>query len=368
MATVDGTPPEGSSTNGQIAATQRKFALLLASPALIGLTVFLILPFLLALGLTFTDQRLLSPNETEFVGLRNYSRLLSVTVLTQDPLEDGGKVVRTDSGAPRYQRVREITRHTPRYEGFRPLTAFHIGDTRVHILAKDPTFIRSLLNTFLFSFMVVPLQCALALGMALLVDQQVRGRNIFRTIYFAPVVVSMVVVSILWVMLYNKDVGLVNKAFSVISLGLFDPVDWLGNPVTALPAIAIMSAWQGAGFQMVVFLAGLQGISPTLYEAADVDGANSWQKFRHVTLPGLRNTIIFVVISTSIAAFGLFTQVDVMTSGGPGDSTSTVMYHAIRTGVREQDIAYGSTVSVIYFALITVIAITQKRLFASGDA
>ncbi|MEO1339453.1 MAG: sugar ABC transporter permease, partial [Myxococcota bacterium] len=139
-------------------------------------------------------------------------------------------------------------------------------------------------------------------------------------------------------------------------------VDWLGDERFALLAVVIMSAWQGAGFQMLIFLAGLQSIDPILYEAAKMDGANAWHRFRHVTWPGLHNTTIFVVISTTIAAFGLFTQIDVMTQGGPSDSTSTLIYHAVRTGFREQDVAYGSAVAVVFFCMVLAVTLVQRAL------
>ena len=129
-----------------------------------------------------------------------------------------------------------------------------------------------------------------------------------------------------------------------------------------------MSAWQGAGFQMLVFLAGLQSIPAEQYEAATLMGANAWQRFIHVTLPGLRNTIIFVLVSTTLLAFGLFTQVDVMTSGGPLDSTSTVVYHAVRTGFREQDIGYGSTITLVFFLVVLAVSLLQRVLVAKGAA
>ncbi|TPG20133.1 sugar ABC transporter permease [Sphingomonas koreensis] len=309
----------------------------------------------MAFALTFTNQRLISPEPGQFIGLRNYDRLLAVSYLIEPPIHTG-------DGAPRFGRARSITRHDPALRDYRPIGAFRIGADRVVIVAKDPAFLRALGNTFLFAVMVVPLQCLIALGLALLVNAGLRGQTIFRAIYFSPVVMSMVVVSIVWVFLFDKDLGLFNKLLSLASFGAAPKVDWLGDPATAMPAIAIMSAWQGAGFQMLIFLAGLQGISQELYDAATIDGASAWQRFRHVTLPGLRQTIAFVLIVTTIAALGLFTQVDVMTQGGPQAATATVMFHAIQRGVREEDIAYGSTVSVVYFALIAGLIVIQQWL------
>ena len=333
--------------------SRRFTAMLFGGPALLGLTLFLALPFLMALALTFTDQRLVSPVPGRVVGLRNYERLLSVSALVQNPLP----------GAPDgYARVRSITRSDPAYHGYRPLTDFRLGQRRVTIVAKDPAFLKALGNTFLFAVMVVPLQCLMALGLALLVNAGIRGQTIFRAVYFSPVVMSMVIVAVVWAFLFDKDLGLFNAALRVVSFGLIKPVDWLGNPSTAMPAIVIMSAWQGAGFQMLILLAGLQGISQELYDAARIDGATAWQRFRFITIPGLRQTIIFVLIVTTIAALGLFTQVDVMTNGGPRGATATVMFEAVQRGVREENIAYGATISVIYFLLITALILLQQTL------
>ncbi len=326
-------------------------------PAGLGLAVFLVLPFLMAIALTFTNQKLLSPHEADLVGLQNYERLLSVSVMKQSAI---GEV----DGAPVFRRVRDVTRTAADWEGYRPLGDVTLGESRYVVVAKDPVFIRSLFNTFLFALMVVPVQCGLALALALLVNSGVRGQTAFRTVYFSPVVMSMVVVAVIWTFLFNRDFGLVNQFLSVLSGGTIGNVDWLGRGATAMPAIAIMSAWQGAGLQMLIFLAGLQAIPEELYDAARIDGAGRWQRFVHVTLPGLSNTIAFVVIVTTIAAFGLFTQVDVMTQGGPAGATSTVMFYAIERGVRGQDIAYGSTITVVYFILIALLALLQQRYFA----
>jgi multiple sugar transport system permease protein len=208
----------------------------------------------------------------------------------------------------------------------------------------------------------------LGLVLALLINQRTAGVNYFRTIYFIPVVVSMVVVSILFRFIYDGDNGLLNSALVFITGGRFEPVDWMANPSTAMPAIMAMSAWQAVGIHMIIWLAGLQTIPYVLYEAADIDGANNWQKFRHVTWPGLRNTAVFVLVTITIAALGLFTQIDVMTQGGPLDSTTTVIFQAVRRGFKMQDIAYGSAISVVFFIMVLAVAITQRYLTREKDA
>ena len=156
--------------------------------------------------------------------------------------------------------------------------------------------------------------------------------------------------------------GLLNNILFVLSFGFFEPIDWLGNPSTALGSIIAMSAWQAVGFHMVIWLAGLQTISPTLYEAAAIEGANKWQTFRFVTWPGLRNTAILVLIVITMQAFALFAQIDVMTNGGPLDSTQTLVFQAVERGYGKQDISGGSVISVILFVLVLMISGIQAFL------
>ena len=202
----------------------------------------------------------------------------------------------------------------------------------------------------------------MALLLALLINQRLAGINVFRAIYFMPVVVSIVVVSLLWRLIYSGQDGLLNNVLGALTFGAFKPFDWLGTPSTALWAITAMSIWQAVGFHMVIWLAGLQTISPTLYEAADIEGAGKWQTFRFVTWPGLRNTAVLVLIVITIQAFGLFSQIDVMTAGGPIDSTQTVVYQAIQRGYGKQDIAGGSTISVVLFVIVLCVSLIQRRL------
>ncbi|GGJ43451.1 carbohydrate ABC transporter permease [Deinococcus roseus] len=345
-----------------------KSALWMSAPALLGLFVFIVLPFLLAILFSFSNQRLMSPNPTEFVGFRNYDRLLSVRMLTLQPEKDeAGKILLDETGQPTYPRIRSVLRSDENLREFKELFTVSLFGQRTAVVAKDPIFWIGLLNILKFSLMVVPLQCGIALLLAFLINQKLPGMQVFRTIFFSPVVTSMVVIAIVWTFLYDRQVGLINQMLSALSFGHIAPIDWLGEEKIALLSIVIMSAWQGMGFQMVVFLAGLQSIPEELYEAAELDGAGGWQKFRFITLPGLRNTLNFVLTTTTIGALGLFTQVDVMTQGGPNNSTVTVMMHAVRSGYQEQDIAYGSTISVVLFVLVLLIALVQRRLSMGGQ-
>jgi multiple sugar transport system permease protein len=339
----------------------------MALPAVILIFLFLVVPFFMAFAMSFTNQRLISPNPTDFVGTRNFSGLLNVRSFTLDPIVDeaSGEPVLDEDGNLTYPRLRDFTRGNedyPELDGLRELLSWQAGDARVFILASDVIFIRALVNTLLFVLIVAPLQGGLALLLAVIINQPLRGINIFRTIYFMPVVVSMVVVAMLWRFIYDGQNGLLNTILSALSLGSFQPVDWLGNPGTALPAIIAMSVWQGVGFHMVIWLAGLQNIPGSRYEAASIDGANRWQLFRFITWPGLRNTAVFVLVVITIQAFGLFTQVQVMTRGGPLDATQSLVFQAYQRGYEKQDIAGGSTISVIFFLMVLMVSLVQRFL------
>lgn len=337
--------------------------------AFLLLLVFLIGPFFAGIWFSFTDQRLISANPTEFVGLRNYTRLLRLGLLPLDPLVDEatGQFQRDEAGRLEFPRSRAFTRDEEKYPQYAGLTEwFYLdqGDKRYVVLAGDPDFMRSLVNNFFFALVVIPVQTGMGLLLALLVNQGLRGQTFFRTMYFAPVVTSMVVVSIVWRFLYDVNHGLVNEMVRALTFGLVQPINWLGEPGVAMWAIIIMSVWQGAGMQMMLFVAGLQQIPEELYEAASIDGANGWQKFAFITIPGLRNVLVFIFLTITIAAFQLFDQVLVMTNGGPDGATSTVVFHMFKNGFREQDIAYASTIAVVFFLIIVLVNVIQRRATA----
>lgn len=346
--------------------TSNRSGWLFAFPGFGLITLFIVVPFFFAFWLSLTNQRLISPNPTEFVGLSNYERLLSIGVIDIDPeQDDNGNLLRDDNGDLVYPRVRTFTRNNPDfagYEGMREWFRWYSGDTAKVVVATDVVFWKSLTNTLMFVLIVAPVQGGLALCLALLINQRLRGINIYRAIYFMPVVVSIVVVSLLWRFIYDGNDGLLNNILSALSFGMFEGRDWLGNPNTALGSIIGMSIWQAVGFHMVIWLAGLQTISPTLYEAASIEGASKWQTFRYVTWPGLRNTAILVLIVITMQAFALFAQIDVMTNGGPLDSTTTLVFQAVERGYGKQDISGGATISVVLFLMVLTISMIQRYL------
>lgn len=337
---------------------------LMSGPALMLITLFLIIPFLLAFWFSFTNQRLISPNPTQFVGTANFEQLLGVGTLVLEPerAEDGSLLVNAN-GELSYPRVRDFTRGNADYQhltGMREWFGWDWGDAKVLVLARDLVFMKALTNTLFFVAVVAPLQAGLALLLAVMINQKLRGINIFRTVYFMPVVVSIVVVSLLWRFIYDGRSGLLNNLLQFLSFGNFRPVDWLGNPDTAMWAIIVMSIWQAVGFHMVIWLAGLQNIPATLYEAADIEGATPWQKFRFVTWPGLRNTAVLILVVITMQAFALFAQIDVMTNGGPLDSTQTLVFQAVQRGYEQQNIAGGSAISVLLFLMVLCISLFQR--------
>jgi multiple sugar transport system permease protein len=239
-----------------------------------------------------------------------------------------------------------------------PQPARFIGfDNFIRLFGAD-TFWASLRNTVIFAVVIVPVQSLLALGLAMLINVKMRGVNFFRTIYFLPVVTSIVVVSILWLFLYQPN-GLINALLAKV--GIQGP-DWLGNPNTALFAIIIVSIWQAVGFHMVIWLSGLQTIPGELYEAASLDGATTWQQFVNVTWSGLRQTRTFILITITIAAFALFSQVNLMTQGGPLDATTTLVFQAVRTGFQQQQTGYASAISLVFFVLVLIVSLMQRFL------
>ncbi len=255
------------------------------------------------------------------------------------------------------------------------LSRFELGGNQYAIIAKDSSFFIALRNNLYFAAVVVPVQTSLALLMAMLVNQRLRGMEVYRTIYFSPVVTAMVIIAVVWQYLYNYDGrilsqnGLINQALDALSGGRLGPYDWLHNPKLAMPSIMVMSIWQGVGFQMIIFLAGLQDIPKEMYEAASIDGAGVWGKFRFITLPMLRNTTIFVVITTTILAFRLFDQINILTpEGGTDESTKTMVWLAVKRGYREERIGQAAAISVVFVLIVLAISIIQRTVVRSESA
>ncbi|MCY9370092.1 carbohydrate ABC transporter permease [Bacillus haynesii] len=274
-------------------------------PALLILSVFLVIPSIMAVYYAFTDYYLLTPDLRKFVGFDNFIKLF-----------------------------------------------------------KDPIFLKSLSNTLKFVVLVIPLQIGAALGLALLLNKKRKANTFFKVAYFSPVVMSLVVISVLWLYLLNPNEGMINNVLTHIGL---PPQPFLTSPNQAIFTIVFVSVWQGAGFQMLIFLAGLQNIPGDVYEAAQLDGMNKWQRFIYITLPLLKPTSVFIFITTLISAFKLLVQPMVMTQGGPVNSTMTVVYYIYQTGFTDRMVGYASSIALLFGTMIGLVTLAQRKLVKEDE-
>ncbi|HJS20274.1 MAG TPA: sugar ABC transporter permease [Anaerolineales bacterium] len=231
-------------------------------------------------------------------------------------------------------------------------------------LFEDKRFIRSVINTF--TFMIgVPLNLITGLAVALLLNTKVRGQALFRTMFYLPVVTPLVVSAIIWKWVYQGDYGLLN--YYLLKFGIIEEkIFWLADPNLALPALILMGIWGGTGATMVIYLAGLQSIPEDFYDAAKVDGASGWQRLIYITIPLLRPTTFFLLITGIIGAFQIFTEVYIMTNGGPLNRTSTIGYYLYVNAFRELDMGYATAMAFVLFAMIFTFTIIQWK-YTRGD-
>ena len=282
--------------------SERKAAYLFIIPAVVLLAAFLLYPALQTVRYAFTDYNIMRPDRIKFCGFNNFIELF-----------------------------------------------------------QDKDFWIAVKNTLHFTILVVPFQTVLALALALLISSRRKGVSIFRAAYFSPQVTSMVVVAILWTVLYNSNPtsGLLNAL--LVNLGM-EPCGFLNDPKSAMNSIVFMSAWQGAGYQMMIFLAGLQGIPKDQYEAASIDGAGKIKSFLYVTLPGLKNVISYVIMITVIQAMKLFTQPYVMTKGGPQNATRTLVYYVYEQGFQKRNFGYACAVAAVFFVIVISLSVGMKKI------
>lgn len=279
---------------------------LFVAPSMVILFLFLILPVLMAVGYSFCYFNMLKPQDIHFIGLENYKNIIF-----------------------------------------------------------DNVFHTSIKNTLYYAIVLVPIEVVVAFCLALLVNHSIRGVSIFRIAYFSPMLTSMTVVSILWTFIYNPTPGqgLLNSFLANIGL---PACPFLRSSDTALNSIVAMSVWQSVGNYMMIFLAGLQGLSKELFEAASIDGAGWWRKLRAITIPGLHNVFVFVILMTTISAMKMFTQSFVMTQGGPDNSTRTIVYYIYQQGLQFRNIGYASAASILFFVIVLFLSTFIKR-FVDGD-
>jgi multiple sugar transport system permease protein len=266
-------------------------------PNFLGFLIFILLPVLASFGLSFTKWDLLG--EINFVGLANYQNLIS-----------------------------------------------------------DSTFWKVLWNTIYYTLGTVPLGIIISLMLAIILNKKIKGVKIFRAVYFLPVISSTVAVAMVWQWIYNPQFGLLNYILSLFNI---TGPSWLTSTTWAMPAVIITSIWKGLGFNMLLFLAGLQGIPNTYYEAAEIDGAGSWAKFSKITLPLLSPTMFFVIIMSIINSFQVFDQIYIMTGGGPARSTSVLVHYLYQNAFEYFRMGQASAIAYVLFFLVFIVTLVQLR-------
>lgn len=287
----------------KLAQAQARAAWGLSAPALILLFLFMILPFLMSVYYSFTNKALVDTpkNPFRYVGLANYIKMFTNRSAKQ-----------------------------------------------------------AFVNTFYYTVMLVPAVMVFATLLALLVNRKTRGVTAFRTIYFSPQVVTMTVVAVIWGYIFSgAEDGLLNSLMALFGV---QPQRWLQDPDLAMPCIAIMSIWQCLGMQMIIILGGLQFIPEELYEASTIDGCSSIQQFFYVTIPMLKNTLVYVFISNTIYSLRLFTQVYVLTEGGPRGATTSLVYLMYQAGFTNNQVGYSSALAVVFFIIVLAISLIQNYL------
>lgn len=232
-------------------------------------------------------------------------------------------------------------------------------------LFKDDLFWTALKNTFYFVIVAGPLSIMISLGAALILNTKlVRFKAIFRLSYFIPVVTTLVAVAIVWRFIYHHNFGIMNYFIGLFGI---NPIDWLGDPFWAMPSIILMAVWKNFGYNMIIFIAGLQNIPEELYEAANIEGANAWQKFKSITIPMLAPTTIFISIITMIGFFQLFAEPYVMTQGGPLNSTLSIVQYMYQEGFRWWNMGYSASIAFVLFFIIFIGTLIQFKVQKSGE-
>lgn len=234
-----------------------------------------------------------------------------------------------------------------------------VGTRNFERLFHDLQFLKALTNTLLFLGIHIPLQIIAALLMAVLLNKKIKFRGLFRALFFLPVVVSGVVITILWMQLYSNETGLLNLILQKIGL---EGVPWINDPAYAMPSIAVMATWKNVGLYVVLFLVGLQNIPKSLYEAAQTDGANEIQKFFYITIPGLNNSMILVVILSTIGGFSLFIEPFVMTAGGPMNSTLSAILYIYNQAFYFGHMGYAATLGFAFAFFVLIVVLIQKKI------
>lgn len=277
-------------------------ALLFLSPTLVIFTAFILFPVFFSFYLSFHSWNMFS-GDTTFVGLENYSRMI-----------------------------------------------------------QDAEFWQVLGNTAVYTFGTIPINMALSLWVAYLLNKKLKGKKFLRTAFFAPVIISPVAAAVIWRWMYDPNFGLVNYLISFLGIG---SINWLNEPTAAMFALIIMGVWKTFGINMILFSAGLQGIPDNYYEAAELDGAGKWAKFYHITIPMLAPTTFFIMIMSMISSFQVFDIVYVLTSGGPMGSTKVLVFYVYEYAFKFFEMGYASAISYFLFAVLFILTMLQVKYMKS---
>ena len=245
------------------------------------------------------------------------------------------------------------------WDGSNPIT--FAGLDNFWRLFSDSAFIAALWNTILYTVLSVPLTLVCALGLALLLNQKIPGRNFLRTAMFFPYVASLVAVAVVWNMLFNPEMGPVNMVLYTLGVDPRHLPRWAADKNWAMITVVLFGAWKSMGYYMVIYLAGLQSINRDLYEAASIDGAGAWQRFRFVTVPQLAPTTLFITVMLTIQSFKVFDQISLLTQGGPGTSTLVLVYHIYNQAFLSWDLGYSSMVALVLFLIVLAVTLIQFR-------
>lgn len=348
--------------------------LFIAAP-LLGFLFFSAMPLVGSLVVSLTEWNLMT--EPRYIGFENWSKALSLSVVYLPPLTDeatgeaiyrcgredvpasgiGAFAGQTDRrGVPITCEARTVRASEVLPDGQQTWFDFTLAGRKYVIGASDPVFWISLFN-ITFMLLGVPISLALALLVAIVLNQNLAGSRFFRTIYYIPTILPIAALALIWMWIFNPDFGLLNYVLRAVGLTELGSTNWLQNPTTVKPALILMGVWRGMGYQMIIYLAGLQGVARHLYEAAEIDGAGWWAKFRYVTWPGLTPTTFFLLITSLIGAFQTFIEPDIMTDGGPYFASTTPVMLIWQNGFRDLQMGYAATQAWILGAIIMALTV-----------
>jgi len=356
---------------GNRASRDNLQAYLFLLPFLVIYIIFIIYPVIQAAYMSFFKWDLLAPHLNKFIGLDNYTQMLWGTNITWNVQHlPGWRLAGLLTVPLMWWAVARDSMKRQTAIWFSVIAVIFFGgvlgfNAQVEgARLGDAVFWTSFGNTLEFVVLSTPLIVGVGLLLALFLNRSEKSAGFFRTLFFAPYVFSVAVLTLIWGFLLNPQSGILAAFLSYFGI---EPIPWLTDPQLAMPAIVITTLWWTMGFNMVLFLAGLQDIDPSLYEAATLDGAGTWAQFRHITIPGLERTILLVAILQVIASFQIFGQVFIMTRGGPGGTTRVLIQHIYESGFRDFQLGYAAAMSLFLFVVMLLVSYFQFRFTPQED-